>query len=58
MIDRTKVGNSFEFITTASLRAKQLLKGAPARVTRDGKKVTLAMHEVLEGEVKPVEDGQ
>jgi DNA-directed RNA polymerase subunit K/omega len=55
VIDRSKVGNSFEFITTASARAKQLLKGARPRVAAEGKTATVAMREVLAGEVKKLD---
>jgi DNA-directed RNA polymerase subunit K/omega len=52
VIDRSKIGNSFEFIATASARAKQLLKGCTPRVEKSGKTATLAMREVLQGEVR------
>ncbi len=52
MIDRSKIGNSFEFIATASARAKQLLQGCTPRVEKSGKTATLAMREVLQGEVR------
>ena len=55
MIDRSKV-NSFEFITTASARAKQLLRGASPRVSGGSKKATVAMREVLAGEVKRLDE--
>ena len=32
MIDRTTLGNSFEFIVTAGARARQLLNGSTPRV--------------------------
>jgi DNA-directed RNA polymerase omega subunit len=53
-IDRG-TGNRFEFVTTAGARARQLLKGATPRVAGDHKKVTLAMREVAQGEVRKIE---
>ncbi len=56
MIDRTKLKNSFEFVATASARAKQLMKGARPRVTGPEKPTKIAQKEVLEGEVKRIEE--
>jgi DNA-directed RNA polymerase subunit K/omega len=55
VIDRSKIGNSFEFVATASARAKQLLNGCTPRVEGPGKTATLAMREVLQGEVRKLE---
>lgn len=55
MIDRAKLKNSFEFVTLASARAKQLMKGARPRVTGPEKATKIAQHEVLAGEVKKIE---
>jgi DNA-directed RNA polymerase subunit K/omega len=52
VIDRSKIGNSFEFVATASARAKQLLQGCTPRVEGTGKTATLAMREVLQGEIR------
>ncbi len=56
MIDRSKLKNSFEFVTTASARAKQLMKGARPRVSGPEKATKIAQKEVLEGEVKRIEE--
>jgi DNA-directed RNA polymerase subunit K/omega len=55
MIDRTKLGNSFEFVVTAGARARQLLNGSTPRVdVRDRKKTTVAQEEVLTRVVEKV----
>jgi len=56
MIDRSKLPNSFEFIVTASARARQLLAGAAPRVTAgDHKKTTVAQEEVVTKMVEKIE---
>jgi DNA-directed RNA polymerase omega subunit len=57
MIDRSKLGNSFEFVVTAGARARQLLAGSTPRVeVGDHKKTTIAQHEVVTRAVERVED--
>jgi len=47
-----EMGSKFEFITVASLRCRQLQKGAKPRVTSRSKKfTTIAQEEVLSGTV-------
>jgi DNA-directed RNA polymerase subunit K/omega len=56
MIDRTQLNNSFEFVVTASARAKQLLAGCTPRIAGgDHKKTTLAVREVLTKAIEKVE---
>jgi DNA-directed RNA polymerase subunit K/omega len=56
MIDRSKLPNSFEFVVTASARARQLLAGATPRVTvGDHKKTTVAQQEVATKVVEKIE---
>jgi DNA-directed RNA polymerase subunit K/omega len=58
VIDRSKLSNSFEFIVTASARARQLLAGSTPRVAvRDHKKVTIAQQEVITRAVEKIEPG-
>ena len=48
--------NAFEFVTVASARARQLLKGcAPKVETRSPKKARVAMREVKTGAVRKTE---
>jgi DNA-directed RNA polymerase subunit K/omega len=57
MIDRTALGNSFEFIVTAGARARQLLNGSTPRVAAgEHKKTTIAQQEVKTRLVEKVED--
>ena len=57
MIDRSKLPSSFEFINIASARAKQLMRGATPRVEAGDRKLTkVAQQEVLQGEVKKIEE--
>lgn len=56
MIDRSKLSSSFEFVVTAGARARQLLAGAPARVTvGQHKKTTIAQQEVIAKVVEQIE---
>jgi DNA-directed RNA polymerase subunit K/omega len=55
MIDRSKLGNSFEFIVTAGARARQLLAGSTPRVeVGDHKKTTVAQQEVITRAVEKI----
>jgi DNA-directed RNA polymerase omega subunit len=55
MIDRSKLPNSFAFVITAGARARQLLAGSTPRVAvGQHKKVTVALQEVLSGEVEAI----
>jgi DNA-directed RNA polymerase subunit K/omega len=54
-MERAPKENRFEFVVTASARARQLLKGAQPR--EDGEKIaTIAQREVLRGKVRKIED--
>lgn len=53
-MERAPKSNKFEFVTIASQRARQLLKGATPRETGE-KKVTIAQREVLRRKVVKVE---
>lgn len=55
MVDRTKLTNSFEFVTLASQRAKQLLKGCTPKVEGEQKAVKTAQKEVAAGVVRKVD---
>jgi DNA-directed RNA polymerase subunit K/omega len=56
MIDRSTLPNSFEFIVTASARARQLLAGAAPRVTvGEHKQTTVALQEVATKVVEKIE---
>jgi DNA-directed RNA polymerase subunit K/omega len=56
MIDRSKLPNSFEFVVTASARARQLLAGSTPRVTvGDHKKTTVAQQEVITKQVEAID---
>jgi DNA-directed RNA polymerase omega subunit len=58
MIDRSKLGNRFEFIVTAGARARQLLAGSTPRVpVGDHKKTTIAQQEVVTKAVEKIESG-
>ena len=52
MIDHSRVPNAFEFVTIASARAKQLMKGCTPRVEGGEKSVRIAQHEVASGVVE------
>lgn len=54
-MERSPKENRFEFVVTASQRARQLLRGALPR--EDGeKKVTIAQREVLRRKVEKIEE--
>jgi len=56
---RQEIGNAFEFVVVASLRAKQLLRGCTPRVPTpepSPKPARVAQREVEAGLVKKVED--
>jgi DNA-directed RNA polymerase subunit K/omega len=53
-VERSPKANRFEFVVTASQRARQLLRGALPRETGE-KKVTIAQREVLRRKVVKVE---
>jgi DNA-directed RNA polymerase subunit K/omega len=56
MIDRSKMGNTFEFVVTAGARARQLLAGSTPRVpVGEHKKVTVAQQEVITRAVEKIE---
>ena len=56
-MERAPKENRFEFVVLASMRARQLLKGAEPRVEGE-KKATIAQREILRGKVeKIVEEG-
>lgn len=58
-MQRTEVENAFEFVTVASARAHQLLKGCTPRVEAESqKKARVAMKEVRAGAVRKDEMGQ
>ena len=58
MTERSERRNAFEFVTVASARAKQLLRGCPPRTeTPSPKKARVAMKEVKAGLVKK-DDGR
>jgi DNA-directed RNA polymerase omega subunit len=56
-LERTPKENRFEFVVTASQRARQLLKGALPRETGH-KKVTIAQREVLRRKVVKVDSSE
>lgn len=56
MVDRTKLTNSFEFVTVASQRAKQLLQGCTPKVETDEKAVKTAVKEVTVGVIRKTND--
>lgn len=56
MIDRSKVGNRFEFVVTAGARARQLRAGSVPRIAvGEHKQTTVAQQEVLTGVVAKIE---
>ena len=56
MIDRSKLSNSFEFVVTASARARQLLAGSvPRVVVGQHKTTTVAQQEVISRVVEKIE---
>jgi DNA-directed RNA polymerase omega subunit len=50
--DASKTPNPFEFVTVASARARQLLKGCTPKVEESVKKARTAMREVKAGAVR------
>jgi len=52
----TRPNNSFEFVTVASARARQLLKGCLPRVEGSPKPARRALQEVSAGMVRRVEE--
>lgn len=54
-MESTPKENRFEFVVTASQRARQLLRGASPRETGD-KKITIAQREVLRRKVVKLDD--
>ena len=53
-MERAPKENRFEFVVTASQRARQLLRGAEPRETGE-KKVTIAQREVLKRKVEKID---
>ena len=51
----TRPNNAFEFVTIASARARQLLKGCTPRVEGSAKPARRALQEVAQGYVTRVE---
>jgi DNA-directed RNA polymerase subunit K/omega len=56
MVDRSKLPNAFQFVSVASARAQQLLKGSVPRVHGPHKPARIAAEEVFIGAVRQVED--
>jgi DNA-directed RNA polymerase subunit K/omega len=56
-LERAPKENRFEFVVTASQRARQLLRGAAPRETGE-KKITIAQREVLRRKVTKVDDSE
>lgn len=54
-VERAPKEKRFEFVVTASQRARQLLRGAAPRETGE-KKITIAQREVLRRKVQKIED--
>lgn len=52
MVDRNKLPNAFQFVTVASARAQQLLRGSVPRVQGPVKPARIAQQEVATGAVK------
>jgi DNA-directed RNA polymerase subunit K/omega len=52
MVDRSKLPNAFQFVSVASARAQQLLKGSVARVQGPSKPARIAQEEVFTGAVQ------
>ena len=53
----TRPANSFEFVTMAALRARQLLEGCVPRVDGSAKPARRALQEVMAGAVKRADQG-
>lgn len=51
----TRPANSFEFVTIAAVRARQLLEGCVPRVEGSAKPARRALQEVVAGAVKRVD---
>lgn len=47
-----KVSSRFELVHLASLRAKQLLKGAKPMVSADNRDIVIALREIAAGKVR------
>jgi DNA-directed RNA polymerase subunit omega len=47
-----KVASRFELVQLASIRAKQLLKGAKPLVTSDNRDIVMALREIAAGKVR------
>jgi DNA-directed RNA polymerase subunit omega len=47
-----KVPNRFELVVLASIRARQLFKGAKPLIDSDNREVVVALREIAAGEVK------
>jgi DNA-directed RNA polymerase subunit K/omega len=56
-VERAPKANRFEFVVTASQRARQLLRGALPRESGE-KKITIAQREVLRRKVVKVDGPQ
>jgi DNA-directed RNA polymerase omega subunit len=56
-LERAPKENRFEFVVTASQRARQLLRGAEPRETGH-KKVTIAQREVLRRKVEKIDEAK
>ncbi len=52
MTDRSQLPNAFQFVSVASARARQLLRGSVPRVEGPRKLARIAQEEVLTGAVK------
>jgi DNA-directed RNA polymerase omega subunit len=56
MVDKSKLGNSFEFVVTAGARARQLLAGCTPRIEPgEHKKTTIAQKEVIARAIEKVD---
>jgi DNA-directed RNA polymerase subunit omega len=51
-----RVDNRFELVMLASLRARQLFKGAKPLIESDNREVVLALREIADGKVRRVPD--
>ena len=49
-----RVDNRFELVMLASLRARQLFKGAEPLIESDNREVVLALREIADGKVRRV----
>ncbi|TMA65041.1 MAG: DNA-directed RNA polymerase subunit omega [Deltaproteobacteria bacterium] len=49
-----RVDNRFELVMLASLRARQLFKGAKPLIESDNREVVLALREIADGKVRRV----